>query len=57
MGEVRLREVDGELHPDAQELVNLIEQDMPVGFSIGFGWDEKDAEELPTVATSSTIWT
>jgi hypothetical protein len=47
-GEVRLlrKSPDSEeLVEDAQTLVNLVEQDMPVGFSIGFGWDEKDVEE------------
>jgi hypothetical protein len=47
-GEVRLlrKSPDSEeLVDDAQTLVNLVEQDMPVGFSIGFGWDEKDVEE------------
>lgn len=48
-GTVRLKRVapdSDELVDDAKQLVNSVEQDMPVGFSIGFGWDEKDAEEL-----------
>lgn len=47
-GDVRLLRVDKdseELVDDAEKLVNRVEQNMPVGFSIGFGWDEKDAEE------------
>lgn len=30
---------------DAEELKDLMNQQMPVGFSVGFGWDESDAEE------------
>lgn len=47
-GEVRLltKPDSDELMDDGKALKNLIEQDAPVGFSIGFGWDEKDAEEL-----------
>ena len=32
-------------NPDAEELKDLLNQEMPVGFSIGFGWDEADAQE------------
>ena len=32
----------------AEQLVDLLEQDMPVGFSVGFGWDEGDAKERDT---------
>jgi len=30
---------------NAKELVDLLNQDMPVGFSVGFGWDEESASE------------
>ena len=33
---------------NAQALKDLLEQGMPVGFSIGFGWDESDAKERDT---------
>ena len=32
-------------HDSAEALKDLLKQDMPVGFSVGFGWDESDAEE------------
>lgn len=39
VGELR----DGD--PMAEQLVDLLQQEMPVGFSIGFGWDEDGATE------------
>ena len=33
-------------HDAGDELLDLLEQEMPVGFSIGFGWDEDDVEEI-----------
>lgn len=36
MREVENEDGEKELHPHASQLVNLLEQDMPVGFSVGF---------------------
>ena len=32
-------------HPSTADLKDLFAQDLPVGFSIGFGWDQEHAEE------------
>ena len=35
----------------AEELKDLLEQEMPVAFSVGFGWNESDAEERDSGGT------
>jgi len=48
IGTARMRrnEKDGDsLHPDAKEIVDLLEQDMPIGFSIGFIPDKEKTKE------------
>lgn len=47
IGTARMRKSkDGEeLHKDAKEIVDLLEQDMPIGFSVGFNPQEVDEKE------------